>query len=63
MCDVQVPSGWAVDVAGGVAVISFCGCERTRIPLDDAVRMAKTLMAHRKRAHVDEDAVLAMEGG
>jgi len=63
MCGTQVPSGWAVDVEDGVAVLSFCGCERTRLPLEDAVRLAKTLLAHRKRTHVDEDAVLAMEGG
>jgi hypothetical protein len=36
---------------------------RATIPLDEAVKIAATLMAHRKRAHVDEDAVLAMEGG
>jgi hypothetical protein len=36
---------------------------RATIPLDEAVKIAATLMAHRKRTHVDEDAVLAMEGG
>lgn len=47
MCEAE-KSGWRVDVA--------------RIPLDDAVEMAATLMRHRKRPLAHE-AIAALEAG
>ena len=57
MCEAE-KSGWRVDVGHTVAVIQKLNrnpyadrawVEVARIPLDDAVEMAATLMRHRKR--------------
>lgn len=72
MCD-YANGDWRCDVYGGAAEIS----ERTgytpygiarwtvraRIPLSDAVGIAKQLMAHRKRAAVLAPEADAMEAG
>lgn len=72
MCKIGT-SEWACDVRNGFAVISqFDGMsrrgtqqweERARIPLDEAVAIAKQLMAHRKKARAFAPEADAMEAG
>lgn len=70
MCD-DGEDSWSCEVKDGYAVIweyawnRYGGemwTQRAAIPIKDAVKIAATLMAHRKRGF-DVDAVLAMEGG
>lgn len=70
MCEAE-KSGWRVEVDHTVAVIQKLNrnpyadrawVEVARIPLDDAVEMAATLMRHLKRP-LAHDAVAALEAG